>query len=267
MKSPQIRITAGTAVVSFLLGIAAAPSIRKSETAAVSATQTTKSKERHSSETMSCDPTPASRTRTGIRDEKKKPTEPRISIPLKIIAEVLKEQHGLSGFKYMSYRMEKSLPLLGVSDQEKQEVLALLKQAESEIYAAEKQQLKVIQSDDTQIRLDNSSMGPASNAIAERIQNGIRSTLSTDLAEILISSVKWDEFYPTDAKSYPTLNITRSTSGKMMAWAHESSGGTGHQVDLKFADDGTPIPADEVFPDDRWKPFLKGLTLLPQNEK
>ena len=53
----------------------------------------------------------------------------------------------------------------------------------------------------------------------------------------------------------------------MTAWTSESSGGNGYPVTSKFADDGTPIPADEAIPDDRWKPFLKGLYLLPQNEK
>ena len=42
------------------------------------------------------------------------------------------------------------------------------------------------------------------------------------------------------------------------------------QADSKYKDDGTPIPADEVFLDlhkGHWKPFLKGLTLLPKEQE
>ena len=53
----------------------------------------------------------------------------------------------------------------------------------------------------------------------------------------------------------------------MMGWVRDDSMGQGYSIDPKFADDGTPIPAEEAFGDERWNPFLKGLTLLPQNEK
>lgn len=51
----------------------------------------------------------------------------------------------------------------------------------------------------------------------------------------------------------------------MNAMVMTGFGGCGGMVH-GYVDDGTPIPAGQVF-DDRWKPYLKGLTLLPQNEK
>ena len=268
MKSRQLWITVGTAVISFVLGVAFASSSRKSETGSAASTRDGKfggggfsysqPEDRQEME---------ARTRIGKREERKKPSEPRISLPLASVANVIREQRFSSSFNRLDYEMAKALPLLGATEQETSDIKALLKQTESEIYAAEKTHLKAIQTDATQIRLDSSSMESATKAIAQKTRDAIRSILPTDLGEVLISSVDWNQFYPTDEKSYPTLNITRSTSGKMMGWVRDASIGQGYSIDPKFADDGTPIPAEEAFVDERWNSFLKGLTLLPQNEK
>jgi hypothetical protein len=268
MKSRQQWITAGTAVVSFALGAVLAPTLRKSVNISASESQVTRSSARPPSESQADNPKEGTpRPRLGNREEKKKNTEPRISIPLASVAKVIREQRYSSHFSRLDYQMARALPLLGATEQETSDIKTLLKQAESDIYAAEKTHLKAIQTDASQIQLDNSSMKSVSKVIAQKTQDGIRSSLPPDLAEVLISSVDWNEIYPTDEKSYPTLTITRSTSGKMTVWIRDSDSGTGYPIDPKFADDGTAIPADEALPDDRWRPFLKGLTLLPQNEK
>jgi hypothetical protein len=183
------------------------------------------------------------------------------------VARIVKEQQVFTGLKYLSTGVEKALPLLGASEQEAADVLALINRLESEIYAEEKKHLKIFEADGTVIRFDNSSMKVPVQAISQRTQDGIRAILPAELSEVLISSVSWQKLYMTNEASFPTLNIERSSSGRMTAWARDANGGSGDTVDPKFKDDGTPIPAAEVFKDDRWKPFLKGLTLLPQNEK
>ncbi|MBC8127342.1 MAG: hypothetical protein H8M99_09410, partial [Gloeobacteraceae cyanobacterium ES-bin-144] len=59
------------------------------------------------------------------------------------------------------------------------------------------------------------------------------------------------------------LEITRGVKGKVTAWENSDGGGTGRGIDDEFKDDGTPLPADRIF-EDRWKPFLKGVTILPK---
>ena len=267
MKSRQIWIIAGTAIVSFALGLIVAPSLRKPAAGSVAAIRQTKSNGRSASAIGSGDAEEfPGRTRTGATDEKKKPSEPRISIPITTVPKIIREQQASSRFNFLGSGMEKVLPLLGASELEANDIKTLLKRVESEILTEEKKHLNVIQADETQIRLDNSTMKDFSAGIVQRTQDGIRSILPADLAEVLISSFTWDQFYPTDELYFPTLNITRSRAGQMTARASDIGVGFGYPVDPKFTDDGTPIPADQVFPD-RWKPFLKGLTLLPQNEK
>jgi hypothetical protein len=72
------------------------------------------------------------RTRVAKRDEKKKPSEPRISLPLTTIAEMIREK-SKSDFEFrdLQEEMENSLTLLGASEREKNDVLELLKKTES----------------------------------------------------------------------------------------------------------------------------------------
>ena len=265
MKSRQNWITIGTAMASFALGVALAPSLRKSETGSVSSTREGKPSSRITSGNLPDEageiPTPS---RVAKRGEKKKATEPRISIPMSTVANILKSQRFNSNFMELSHGLERNLPYLGASEVEIAEIKNSLKKVQDELQAEEKKHLKVLQSDDTRIQLDNSSMQAVAESVRQQFQNDLRSTLPGDAAELLISSIDWNQFYPTDKESYPTLKITRSSSGRMNAMVMTGFGGSGGQVH-GFADDGTPIPADQVF-DERWKPLIKGLTLLPQNE-
>ena len=266
MKSRQIWIIVGTAIASFALGVASAPTLRKAE--AVLEIRPSKSTGRSPSGSLSERAEEIiTRTRVGMRDGKTKTAEPRITLPLKTLADILKEQQWSAQIQYTGLRVEKALPLLGVSEQETTETLALFKRLEDNVYAEEKKHLKVFSADETQIRLDNRTMADPFRIFAQQTKDGIRAILPADKADILISSVRWDEMYMTNERAFPTLTIERSSSGRMTAWVRDGNGGNGYTVDAKFADDGTPIPADEVFKDDRWEPYLKGLTLLPQNEK
>ena len=161
--------------------------------------------------------------------------------------------------------MEQSLTLLGASEREKNDVLDLLKKTESEIHAEEKKRLKVVQTEDTVIRLDNRSMEAFSKTLAPKIQEGIRASLPADLADVLISSSHWDQLYPTGENSFPTFTISRDSKGNMIANIQQASRGTGMSLASGFENDGKPIPADQVFHEEQWKPFLKGLTLLPKD--
>ncbi|MES2921852.1 MAG: hypothetical protein V4819_09905 [Verrucomicrobiota bacterium] len=266
MKSRQIWITAGTALISFALGVAFAPSWKKSAGEPATVTREGKSSGRSFSSTLpKGGEETAARTRVSKREEKKKPAEPRISVPVSSVAKTLKGLQFNSDIMAPFNGIDRAFPFLGATEAEEAEIKTSLKRAKDELLAAEKRLIKVIQTDQTQIRMDNSSMRDVAQSVAQQVQTDIRSNLPGDTAEILISSINWEQFYPTDEKNFPTLSIIRQSSSRISAMEMIGGGGHGGQVH-GFADDGTPIPADQVF-NDRWKPFLKGLTLLPQNEK
>lgn len=266
MKTRQIWILAGTAVISFALGIAFASSFKKPAKEPVSAIREGKSSGgSFSSSSSEREEETATRTRVGRREEKKKTSEARISVPVSSVAKIIKGLQFDSNIMAPFNGVDRAFPFLGVTETEDAELKASLKRSKDELLAAEKRFIKVHQTDQNQIQMDNRSMRDVAEAVSQRLQTDIRSNLPSDTAEILISSINWEQFYATDAKNFPTLTIIRQTSSRITAMEMIGGGGHGTQV-LNFADDGTPIPADQVF-DDRWKPFLKGLTLLPQDEK
>jgi hypothetical protein len=203
--------------------------------------------------------------RTG-REITKTPTEPQISIPLSNLTQTLQDLLKYSDFDSLDGNVAKALLLLGVPQSERDAIHAMLLKVVSEAYAQEKICLKAVQISETEIKIDHKPMEAYSKTIQPQIQDGIRSLLRADLADALISSIKWDRVYPVNAESDPTFSITRSTSHRLTAWVHHTSG-HGHGISAEFADDGIPIPADRAFTENRWRPLLKGLTLLPRNEK
>jgi hypothetical protein len=270
MKSHPLLINAAIALISFALGVAFTPTWKKSEKGeeTVAELHSPKSSYRSASESSPDAPEETNtRSRVARRDEKKKPAEPRVTLPLATVAEMIRKEQSSSDFHFQDLRngMNKSLTLLGTSEREKNDVLELMKKMDAAIQTEEKKLIKVIQASPSEIHLDNRAMEAFAKTIAPQIQEGIRSLLPADLAEVLISSTTWDELYPTGEKAFRHFTITRSASGKITAWSDQFSSSTGMDVDSKFADDGTPIPADQIFPG--WEPFLKRLTLLPQNEK
>ena len=269
MKHDLLWTNAATATVSFALGWALTPKSSPSQGAATTAAQSANSISSDSTSSQAAPSEEATvRSRVAKRDETKKSSEPRISIPLTTIAETIRDKlESYYSFQNLQSKMAESLTLLGTSERGKYEILELLKKTESEIYTEEKKLLKVVQTDGSEIHLDNQAMEPFSKRIALQIQDGIRTSLPADFADVLISSTQWDKLYPTGEKSFPVFTITRALNGKMTAWVRQSTGGRGTGLDSKYLDDGTPIAADEVFQDERWRPFLKGLTLLPKDEE
>jgi hypothetical protein len=201
------------------------------------------------------------------RAEDSKPKEPRVSIPLAAVVRILKEQElKYADFKGLDRPMEKALTLLGATETEREAVNALVTSAETEMFAEEKKHLRLGEVSGDQIQLDMRGMKGPAEAIAARMKEGIRAALPADMAEALISAINWQEYYPVDDKSFARLEVTRGRGGRLTAWERTEHHGTGRGLDAEFGDDGTPLPADRIF-EDRWKPFLKGVTILPKDEE
>jgi hypothetical protein len=270
MKHHLVWTHAGTAIVSLALGWALTPKSSPSQGETANSSRATKNGHSISSSNQAGGVEGAiGRTQVGKRDEKKKSSEPRISLPTTTIAEMIRGEKIRHSHDFQDFQrgMEQSLTLLGTSEREKNDILNLLKKIESEIHAEEKKRLKAVQTDGTEIRLDNRAMEAFSKTLAPKIQEGIRASLPADLADVLIASSHWDQLYPTGESSFPTFTIARDSKGNMMAKVQQGSGGAGRSLDSELLDDNTPIPADQIFHEEQWKPFLKGLTLLPKDQE
>ena len=210
----------------------------------------------------------AIRTRARDRGEDKKPKEPRVSIPLKTVVQILKDKDFsyTSEFDSLNYSMEKALVLLGATETEQENIKELIQTSKSEILAAEKNHVKLGEVTSDLIQMDMSGHARACGRNRRPDQgrhpgrpaggSGGRTHLPPSTGRI---------YYPVDDKSFTRLEITRGRSGKLTAWERSANGGTGRGVEPEFKDDGTPLPAERIF-EDRWKPFLKGVTILPKDE-
>ena len=269
MKHRLLWTHATTATVSFTLCWALTPKSSPSRGVATAAAQSANSSFSISSSSQAdASEETTVRTRVAKRDEKKKPSELKVSIPLSTIAEMIREKSkGDFDFQKLQNEMENSLTLLGASEREKNDVLKLLEDVRSEIYAEGIKRIKPVQTSASEIHLDNRAMEAYSKTIAPKIQEGIRAALPADLADVLISSTQWDKLYPTGEKSFPVFTITRKPNGGMSVSFRQPNCSMSMMVDSKFLDDGTPIPVDELFPGWFPKPFLKGFTLLPKDDK
>lgn len=272
MKPSQYTLAAVTGILGLALGLALAPSVNSPENKIAPESSIGHLKSNSSTDTGNTASTEGgkttTRTRTKDRGEDRKPKEQRVSIPLKTLVSVLKDGDFKysSNFNRLNFSMEKALTLLGATEGERKEIADLVKKSESDILAAEKTHIKLGEVTADLIRMDMSGMRGPAEEIARRTQDGMRMALPADLAESIISAIKWEDYYPVDEKSFTRLEITRGRAGKLTVWEKIDNGGMGHQADAEFKDDGTPLPAERIF-HNRWKPFLKGVTILPKDEE
>jgi hypothetical protein len=274
MKSRQLWITLAVGLIGFLLGIAGATAWKKTADPSLTVRHRTSSHHASSGTLLNDweETTLSNQVRKRERKtDSKESNEPRVSIPLSVVAEDIRKRLHLEGSSSIEnlapYEMERILSSLGVAPEQKEAIHALIRQTQTEINAEEQKQLKAVQTSPSEIRLDKSAMAPFSKSITQRTQTGIRKNLPSDLAGALIAAINWEDFYPTDEKTNMTFSIIHDFSGKLAARVQKDNWDDKRSDIPQFADDGTPIPADEIMIYDRWKPFLKGLTLLPQNEE
>jgi len=192
-----------------------------------------------------------------------KSAEPRVSIPLKTVANLLKDDLSYSDFMVLGRKMDQALTMLGASEQEKADVIAAIDRNEAVLLAEEKANVKVASMEDSKVTLDLSGMEEPAKRIATQLEEEIRAALPNDLAEALIGSMDLKRYYFMGEARETSFRITRSDSGGLMATQATGGGSTGSGIQpQKFPDDGTPIPAAEVF-DKRWSTWLEGVMLQP----
>lgn len=190
-----------------------------------------------------------------------------MAVPVKTVVKLLQAHFRGVGYQELPVGMERAVDTLGISRTESDEINDLFKKSRDELTAAEKTCFKLGHVTPDRIEIDTSAIREPASAIIGRLQQGIRSTLKPEAAELLISSIDWKKYYPIDNSSTTTFEISRKYTGLRSAWVRTTGQNSGRGIDKrKFPDDGTPLPADQIF-DDRWKPYLQGLTLLPTDEE
>ncbi|WAC20082.1 hypothetical protein OVA24_01655 [Luteolibacter sp. SL250] len=253
--------------VGFLAGRKTAPSAETSS-AGVSADGDHRS-ERSRAATLSSHedggaPTRPNRPRPR-EDKKLAGNGPEVALPLELLTKDLRErQLSHMNFSYLDTNIDGPLKLLGANDDERQQVKAVLSGMKEEIYAAEKQHLKVLKSDTTVVLLDATGMKAALPAIMEATQTRIRDATPQRLGEAINASINWDGLYDMTGKFEPVkLQIVKGPGGAIIAQYRFNGGGTGfHLNEEDIPPDGSLIQADRHF-ESRWAPFLKGVMLEP----
>ena len=205
-----------------------------------------------------------SQSHAGGRATPRKSTSQAV-VPVASVVEILKTGYFANcDFKQMIDQMGSALSLLRATDQQREQVMECLMLTENEVYAAERQHLKPVVGAG-EITFDASVMAGPIDGIIERTKENLKAILPSDSGQALVSAIDWSQFYfsghePSKAIS---LRVYQDATGSSLR-ASESApwGGVDTFLNQNFKNDGTPIPADQVF-SDRWKPFLKDVTLLP----
>ncbi|GAA5117362.1 hypothetical protein GCM10023212_05960 [Luteolibacter yonseiensis] len=213
--------------------------------------------------TQEDNPNSDSRRRVSRSDRTAGEKEPRVSIPLKAVTEILKEsQFSYSDFEVIIRKMPDALTMLGVGDSDKKAALEVMEASYRQILDEEKKHVRVTMADETGISLDRTGMDEPSKQVIATTQEGLRGSLPSDVAEALIGSIDWDRYYFNTTKT-TSFRITRNPSGSLAATTTTGTGAmSSGLLPTEYPDDGTPISAEAVF-DKRWSHHLKGKTLLP----
>ncbi|WP_367871257.1 hypothetical protein [Luteolibacter sp. Populi] len=158
--------------------------------------------------------------------------------------------------------MTNALTLMGVGDRERNDVMAVMSKATAEMLKAEKLHVKVARADESGILLDQSGMEDPSKHISEEAKAGLRSSLAPEIAEALIGSINWENFYFRSPTKEILFLITRNANG-LAATTEVGGSGAGRGLGAgDYPDNGVPIPASEVF-EPRWAELLGERKLLP----
>lgn len=208
--------------------------------------------------------------RSKLRSDRSKTApadDPRVSVPLHSVAQILKEkQFAYSDFEGLDRQMADALTLLGVSAQDKAAITSYMKTMYAEVLSEEKKHVKVSKADAGRVTLDLSGMAGPSERIAARTKEAFRESLPSDAAETLIASIDWDKFYFRGEASEVSFRVTRNVNGSLMATTATGWGTHGSGLNSKeYPDDGTPIPAAKIF-EPRWQQHLGEMKLPPVNE-
>lgn len=158
------------------------------------------------------------------------------------------------------------LTVLGATQEEQRAAGTLFETAAGELRMSEKELAKVTQPDPTKIHIDLAAVRGPAGEIVRNLQNNLRSTLPAATADLLISSIKWDDYYIPGGETSVTLTLRQNTDGRTWGDVRSNTGYHGQSVSTFLEpSDGSPASAGAVFR--QWAPLVGDLRIVPLNPK
>ena len=190
-------------------------------------------------------------------------TGPKIPISKTKVEQILSRQIGHLPFYHLAQYMGPSLGLLGATEDETKSVMDAVARANEEILAEERRSVVIKEQTGTTLRLDLHGMKEPLEGIRSRLTEDIGQALPAESAQMLLGAIRWNHFYPEDQMDVAFTIERNKKLGNLqpMGRFYGYRDGIG-AVRPPYKDDGTPIPADQVF-QKRWAGLLAGQTLLP----
>lgn len=193
-------------------------------------------------------------------------SEDMIKVPKSAVKSVLDKKH----FMFMNMHsapmtIDSALALLGTSENQRQQVTKLLEETKANLLQEEIKHFKVTSTDSSQVLIDMGGISDAATKVINGTEARFREILSAEQADALLENVEWRYYYPQidPRSSQAKFVIERESDGHLMAAFRYGGGAQRIGVDSgTYPDNGTPIPAWKVF-DNRWRPLLEGIELLP----
>lgn len=196
------------------------------------------------------------------------PDARRVSIPIASITPIIKQQvFNDKDFTQIGDSMETALTMLGVTDEEREQVRSLVKDTEARILREEKSHIRVEKADPTGVTLDLSPMHEVVNGIAGELQEGIRGALKPEAAEALVESMDWNSFYGfRREEGQPHLQqflLEKGPDGELMATRRYAGGSSSmHLPRREPPQEVKSMDVSEHF-GKRWESYLKGVEMVP----
>jgi len=195
------------------------------------------------------------------------PDPRRVSIPMSSVVPILKKQmFSYRDFMNLGDSMETALTMLGATDEEREQVRALVKDTQEKILREEKNHIKVEKADATGVKLDLTGMREIAEGIAGELQDGLRGALKPEAADALVESVDWKNFYAVQREGNPIVSefaLERGPGGGLMATHRYGNGSSSrHLQGPDMPQEGKPADVSKYF-DQRWESYLKGVEMLP----
>ncbi|WP_367874369.1 hypothetical protein [Luteolibacter sp. Populi] len=174
-------------------------------------------------------------------------------------------------------KVNEALTLLDATDAERDEVLSIFERAGANIQKAEMANLRVKEVAPHEVVLDATRVREPVKEVLGQMRSELGAAMDGPRGQALVESIAWDYAHPTQAAAVDPngvpapgpapyrLQIVRS-HGQLMARCHTERGWTSYPLPAKYVDDGSAIPAGEVF-GERWKSITSGVSLVPMAEE
>jgi len=165
---------------------------------------------------------------------------------------------------YNGTAFEAALEMLGASESDRRNAMAVMKEARESLRQAEPRMVTVKKSATVpdMITLDRSAMTGVAKGVAEKTKTGLEQALPPEVSRVVLEGISWNTFYMNPRMPEVTLKLEGGNDGRMSTRIYN-----GYMEDVGFSRTDVPknpdgsYPAEKLFPE--WKEQVAGLKLIP----